>query len=130
MTSVLRRQQCLPDGRIEREVLKTELLWCLAEKTDARATYCMVSLYSTMSVEPTSSNSPSVEARGPPTMKYDFISVREALKLVPYFKGNKQEILAFIGNVDTAFSIINLVQEYVLCKFVLTRISGESRTVV
>jgi hypothetical protein len=33
----------------------------------------------------------------------DFISVGEALKLVPLFKGNKQEVLAFIGNVGTAF---------------------------
>jgi len=63
-------------------------------------------------------------------MNGDFISVVEALKLVPYFKGNKQEALAFIGNVDTAFSVINPVQEDVLCKFVLTRISGEPRTAI
>ena len=63
-------------------------------------------------------------------MNGDFISVGEALKLVPYFKGNKQEALAFIGNVDTAFSVINPVQEDVLCKFVLTRISGEPRTAI
>jgi len=36
-------------------------------------------------------------------MNGDFISVEGALKLVQLFKGNKQEILAFIGNVDTAF---------------------------
>jgi len=36
----------------------------------------------------------------------DFINVREALNLVPPFKGNKQEVLAFIGNVDTAFTIL------------------------
>jgi hypothetical protein len=30
----------------------------------------------------------------------DFISVGEALKLVPPFSGNKQEVLTFIGNVD------------------------------
>jgi len=36
-------------------------------------------------------------------MNGDFISVGEALKLVPLFKGNKQEVLAFTGNVDTAF---------------------------
>jgi len=35
-------------------------------------------------------------------MNGDFISVGEALKLVPPFKGDKQEVLAFIGNVDTA----------------------------
>jgi hypothetical protein len=57
-------------------------------------------------------------------MTGDFICVGEALKLVPYFKGNKQEVLAFIGNVDTAFVVINPTQEDVLYKFVLTRISG------
>jgi len=36
-------------------------------------------------------------------MNEDFISVGEALKLVTLFKGNKQEVLVFIGNVDTAF---------------------------
>ena len=77
-----------------------------------------------MSVEPTSSNSLSAEARRPPTMNGDFISVGEALKLVPYLKGNKQEVLAFIGNVDTAFSVTNPVQVDVLYKSVLTRISG------
>lgn len=60
----------------------------------------------------------------------DVISVGEALKLVPYFKGNKQEVLAFIGNVDTAFAVINPAQEDVLYKFVLTRISGEPRTAI
>jgi hypothetical protein len=63
-------------------------------------------------------------------MNGDFISVGEALKLVPYFKGDKQEVLAFIGNVDTAFAVINPVQEEVLYKFVLTRISGETRTAI
>jgi len=43
-----------------------------------------------MSVEPTGFNSPSTEAHIPPTMNGDFISVGEALKLVPHFKGNKQ----------------------------------------
>src|SRR5215469_16755284 len=83
-----------------------------------------------MSVEPTSSISPSAEARRLPTMIGDFISVGEALKLVPYFKGNKDEVMAFIGNVDTAFVVINPVQEDVLYKFVLTRISGEPRTAI
>jgi len=58
----------------------------------------------------------------------DFISVSEALKLIPPFKGNKREVLAFIGNVDTAFAVINPEQEAILYKFVLTRISGEPRT--
>ena len=63
-----------------------------------------------MSVEPTSSSSPSTEARRLSTMNGDFISVREALKLVPYFKGNKQ-VLTIIGNVDAVFTVINPVQE-------------------
>jgi DUF1009 family protein len=36
-------------------------------------------------------------------MNGDFISVGEALKLVPLFKGNNQEVLVLIGTVDTAF---------------------------
>jgi len=70
-------------------------------------------------------------ASGEPSRRNgDFISVREALKLIPQFKGNKQEVLAFIGNVDTAFAVINLSQEAILYKFVLTRISREPRTAV
>jgi len=60
----------------------------------------------------------------------DFICVSEALKLIPPFKGNKQEVLAFIGNVDTALAVINPEQEAILYKFVLTRISGEPRTAI
>jgi hypothetical protein len=63
-------------------------------------------------------------------MNGDFISVGEALQLVPYFKGNKQEVLALIGNVDTAIAVINPEQEDVLYKFVLPWISGERRTAV
>jgi hypothetical protein len=62
-------------------------------------------------------------------MNGDFISVQEALKLVPPLKV-KQEVLAFIGNVDTAFTVINPGQEAILYKFVLTRISGEPRTAI
>jgi hypothetical protein len=47
-------------------------------------------------------------------MNGDFISLGEAVKLVPYFKGDKQGVLAFIGNVDTAFAVINPVQEDVI----------------
>ena len=61
-------------------------------------------------------------------MSSEFISLGEALKLVPPFKGDKQEALAFIGIVDTAFAVINPEQEAILYKFVLTRISGEPRT--
>jgi hypothetical protein len=53
-------------------------------------------------------------------MNGDFISVGEALKLVAPCNGNKQEVLAFIGNVDTAFAVINPSQEAILYKFVLT----------
>jgi len=60
----------------------------------------------------------------------DYISVGEALKLVPPFKGVKREIVAFIGNVDTAFAVINPEQEGILYRFVLTRISGEPRTAI
>ena len=57
-------------------------------------------------------------------MNEEFISVGEALELVPPFRGNKQEVRALIGNVNTAFAVINPEQEAILYKFVLTRISG------
>ena len=63
-------------------------------------------------------------------MSGEFISLGEALKLVPPFKGDKQEVLAFIGNVDTAFAVVNPEQEAILYKFVLTRVSGEPRTAI
>jgi len=63
-------------------------------------------------------------------MNEEFFSVGETLKLVPPFRGNKQEMLAFIGNVDTAFALVNPEQEAILYKFVLTRISGEPRTAI
>jgi|TergutMp193P3_1026864.scaffolds.fasta_scaffold75187_2 hypothetical protein len=63
-------------------------------------------------------------------MSRDFISVGEALKIIPPFKGDKRDILAFIGNVDTAFTVINPEQEAIFYKFVLTRISGEPRTAI
>jgi len=44
----------------------------------------------------------------------EYISLGEALKLVPFFKGNKREVLAFIGNVDTTFAVINQEQEGIL----------------
>jgi hypothetical protein len=63
-------------------------------------------------------------------MDGDFISVGEALKLVPPFHGNKQGVLAFIGNVATVFAVINPSQEAILYKFVVTRISGEPKTAI
>jgi hypothetical protein len=63
-------------------------------------------------------------------MNGDFINVGEALNLVPQSKGIKHEVLVFIGNIDTAFSVINPSQEAILYKFVLTRIIGEpSKTI-
>jgi hypothetical protein len=35
--------------------------------------------------------------------------------------------MAFIGNVDTAFSMISSKQEDILCKFFLTHVIGEPR---
>ena len=55
----------------------------------------------------------------PSRINGDFISVGEALKLKPPFRGDKQEILALIEDVDT---VINHSQEAILYKFVLTRI--------
>jgi hypothetical protein len=63
-------------------------------------------------------------------MNGDFISAGEALKLVPPFKGNKQEGLAFSGNIDTAFAVTNTSQEASLYKFMLTHISGQPRMAV
>jgi hypothetical protein len=58
------------------------------------------------------------------------ISVDEALKLLAPFKGEKRDVLAFIANVDTAFEVIDLRNEGILFKFVLTRISGEPITAI
>ena len=63
-------------------------------------------------------------------MSGEYISLGETLKIVPPFKGDKQEVLAFIGNVDTAFAVVNPEQEAILYKFVLTRISGEPRRAI
>ena len=63
-------------------------------------------------------------------MNGDFISVGEVLKLIPLFKGDKQEVLAFIGNVDMAFAVINPSQEAILYKFMLMQISGKPRTAI
>jgi len=77
-----------------------------------------------------SSSSRSAVSSETSRMSGDFISIGEAFKLVPPFKGNKQEFLALIGNVDTAFAVINPSQEAILYKFVLTRINGEPRTAI
>ena len=75
--------------------------------------------------------SSQIAASGEPSrMNGDFISVGEALKLLPPFKGDQQDVLTFVGNVDTAFALINPSQESISYKFVLTRISGKPIKVI
>jgi hypothetical protein len=81
-------------------------------------------------MDPPISSFQNVVGSGVARMNEEFISVGKALKLVPPFRGNKQEVLAFIGNVDTTFAVINPEQEAILYKFVLTHISGEPRTAI
>ena len=81
-------------------------------------------------MSPPNTSSRSVTSSGDYQMNGDYISVGEASKLVPPFKGDKQEVLAIIGNVDTAFAVINPEQEAILYRCVLTRISGEPWTAI
>jgi hypothetical protein len=60
----------------------------------------------------------------------EYVSVSEALKLVTPFKGERREVFAFIENVKTAFEVTDPGNTTALYKFVLTRISGETRTVI
>ena len=60
----------------------------------------------------------------------DYIPVRGTLNVVSPFKGDRKEVLAFISNVDTAFEVINPDNAEVLYRFVLTRISGETRVAI
>jgi hypothetical protein len=63
-------------------------------------------------------------------MATDYISVSEALKLVSPFNGNRKEVLAFVSNVETAFSCVNPGSKDRLYQFILTKISGEPRTAI
>jgi hypothetical protein len=63
-------------------------------------------------------------------MAEEYFSMSEALKLITHFNGNKQEVLTFISNVNTAFEVINPTHADRLYKFVLTRISGEPRIAI
>jgi len=81
-------------------------------------------------MDPPSSSFQNVVGSDVARMNEEFISVGEALKPLPSFRGNKQEVLAFIGNLDTAFPVISPEQEAILYKFVLTRISGETRKAI
>jgi hypothetical protein len=83
-----------------------------------------------MSITPATKYTQVAGTGRPTTIAESYISVGEALKLIPPFKGNKSQVLAFIGNVDTAFEVINLDQGDTLYKFVLTRISGEPKTAI
>jgi hypothetical protein len=65
------------------------------------------------------------EADRSDSMAEEYVSVSEAVKLVTPFSGNKREVLTFISNVNTAFEVINPIQEERLYKFVLIRLSGE-----
>jgi len=53
-------------------------------------------------MDPPSSSFQNEVGSGVARMNEEFISIGKALKLVPPFRANKQEVLAFIGNVDTA----------------------------
>jgi len=53
-------------------------------------------------VDPPSSSFQNIVGSGVARMNEEFISVGEALKLVPPFRGNEQVVLAVIGNVYTA----------------------------
>ena len=58
-------------------------------------------------MDPPSSSFQNVVGSGVAKMNVEFISVGEALTLPPPFRGNKQEVPALIGNVDTAFAVIH-----------------------
>ena len=60
----------------------------------------------------------------------EYIAIGEALKLITPFKGERREVFAFIANVDTAFEVIDPRNSTTLYKFLLTRISGETRTAI
>jgi hypothetical protein len=63
-------------------------------------------------------------------MSVEYISVTQALKLISPFSGNKKELLTFVSNIDTAFRCINPNNEERLHQFVLTRITGDTRTAI
>jgi DUF1009 family protein len=64
-----------------------------------------------MPLTPTSTEAQVAETSRSRTKSGECISVGEALKLFPLFKGNKCEVLAFIGKVDPTFSVISPNQE-------------------
>ncbi|PSN52276.1 hypothetical protein C0J52_08311 [Blattella germanica] len=59
-----------------------------------------------------------------------YVSIEQALKLVPTFDGNKRELLTFISNVDTAFDAVHPDKRDRLFQFVVTKLSGEPRLAI
>lgn len=60
----------------------------------------------------------------------NYTSVGDALKLVPYFSGDKKDLLSFLENVETAVEVVNPEHRHKLFKFILTRINGEPRAAI
>ena len=56
-----------------------------------------------------------------------FMSINEALKIVSIFKGDKETLNSFIGNVETALEVVSEQDKPRLFRFVLTKIEGEPR---
>jgi hypothetical protein len=70
-----------------------------------------------MSLTPISIEAQVAETSRSRTKSGECISVGEALNLFPPFKGNKSEVLVFMGKLDPAFSVINPNHEDKLYKF-------------
>jgi hypothetical protein len=60
----------------------------------------------------------------------EYISICEALKLITPFKGEIREVISFIAKVNTAFEVTDPRNATILYRFVLTIISGETRTAI
>jgi hypothetical protein len=58
------------------------------------------------------------------------ISISEALTLVTPFNGERREVLVLIENVNTSFEVTLPRNATTLYKFVLTGISGDTRTAI
>ena len=56
-----------------------------------------------------------------------FMSINEALKIVSIFKGDKETLNSFIGNVETALEVVSEQDKPRLFRFLLTKIEGEPR---
>ena len=76
-----------------------------------------MSLLLSMSLTPTSTEAQVAETSRSHSKSGECISVEYTLKLFPPFKGNKIEVLVFMGMVDPAISVINRNHEDKLYKF-------------